>query len=195
MDPSKEFQKEMEYYQYLEKQRENYVDLTNSDNSVLDFANVLFNKPIDKLDNDQSRILFDNCMEVIDLFCFLVELVLYGLNIIHPNASIFDINESENKVIEEMKCYFKSIGIMLIVREDFIDSDVKLYRDRDDYYCEILKKPPPQFCHAGWYVLNYRLIDNNKFNFEKDIPLEKFKAFFISEDQKIFNIKFKIFGA
>ena len=50
------------------------------------------------------------------------------------------------------------------VHEIFIDEDDPiLYRDHNDYYCEIVPKPSVHLCFPGWYVLSNRIINNNKF--------------------------------
>jgi len=67
-----------------------------------------------------------------------------------------------------------------------------LYRDRNDYYCEILQKPPFFLCYKGWYVLQYRLLVNKKFVYNSMTPLRHFKAFLLNRrDKKIFTINFK----
>lgn len=200
MDPYSKYKKELEYYQYLEKQRENYVDMTGGipmghekDNSSIKlFANVLFNKKENNLNQNLSGILVDETMQSADIFCMLVELILYGINILtSEKTTIFGLDESTSDIVYTIKSYLKSTGFDMIVSEDFVENnEVYLYRDHTDYYCEIVKKPPKNFCYPGWYVLVYRLINNNKFKFANITPLEKFKAFFISDNKKIFTISF-----
>lgn len=216
MDYSVEYKKQLEFYEYLQKQRENYVDLgepkTNQLNQsvkpedseqqieseqldpVVQFAHILFNKQKSKLNEDLSGILIDETMEVADVFCMLVELVLHGLDILTNSVNqIFDLKESTDDIIYVIKQYLKSSGFDLEVHEDFmeLDQSINLYRDRSDYYCQITARPPEFLCYPGWYVLNYRLIDNPKFDFDDNTPLDKFRAFFISKQKKIFVFNFK----
>ena len=192
------YAKQLEYYQYVENQRNNYVDLSSDDNSsVYKLAQILFSKKEKNLKEDLSGILIDDTMDVCDVFCCLVELVLYGLDIItEKKDSIFDLVESYDDKCFVIKSYLKSAGFDMNVEEIFsmelYGTDTVLYRDSSDYYCEILKKPPPYMCHPGWYLLNYRLVDNKNFHFNTRTPIEKFKAFFISNNNKIFTINFNL---
>ena len=201
MDPYAIYKKQLEYYEYFEKQKENYTDLTGDENpnsSVKQFAEILFRKKGSNLTYDLSGILFDETMEVADVFCVLVELVLYGLDIITNSASdIFALEESGNEIVNLIRSYLKSTGFDIIIKEEFLDDspemqeNINLYRDRTDYYCQIVKKPPPFLCFEGWYVLNYRLINNRKYIFNNSTPLDNFKAFFITNSKKIFTVNFK----
>ncbi|XWV25181.1 mg424 protein [Tupanvirus deep ocean] len=198
MDPYSQYKKQLEYYEYFEKQRENYTDLSqdqpNPNDSIVVFANLLFKKSLRNLNQDLSGILVDETMEAADIFCMLIELVLHGLHILTDGKStIFDLEESTDDVVYTIKSYLKSAGFDIVVTEDFMDDDqpVCLYRDRNDYYCEIVPKPPAQFCQKDWYVLKYRMINNKKFKFMRITPITNFKAFFISNKNKIFTIHFK----
>lgn len=202
MDNYSQYKKQLEFYNRLEVQRENYVDLTkeqsNENDSIVKFATILFNKSHNNLDQDLSGILIDETMESVDIFCMLIELVLYGLNVLARNTdanmgtdlTIFDLVESSDRIVDVINCYLKSCGFKININEQITDDDAVLYRDKDDYYCEIVEKPPSYLCHEGWYVMNYRLINNSKFKFMSITPLHKFVAFFISKQNKIFTIKF-----
>ena len=196
MDPYSNYKKQLEYYEYFEKQRENYTDLAqeaNPNDSVVQFANILFDKSKNNLDQDLSGILVDETMELADIFCMLVELVLHGLCILSDGkGNIRDLKESTDDIVYVIKSYLKSAGFDMEFHEDYIEEEkINLYRDKDDYYCQIVDKPPPFLCYPGWYVLNYRLINNKKFKFTSITPLEKFRAFFISKNKKIFTVNFK----
>lgn len=195
MDPYSQYKKQMEYHEIFQKQKENYTDLTNEGNdSIKEFAKILFNKSAKNLDRDLSGVLVDDEMETTDIFCMLVELVLYGLDILSDGKyTIFDLNESTDDVVYTIKHYLKSAGLDMIIQEHICEDNENpsLFRDRTDYFCEILPKPPRYLCHKGWYVLNYRIIDNKKNNLIAITPLEKFRAFFISKQKKIFLVNFK----
>ena len=196
MDPYSQHNKQLEFYKYYETQRENYCDLTvhqdENNKTIKKLAKILFGKYKNSLDQKLTRLLFDDGMEIADLFCMLIELLVYGFDIL-AKKNIMDIEECTDDIIYTIKYYFISAGFDLYVSEDFImnTDDITLYRDRNDYYCEILAKPPQYLCLKGWYVLNNRLIDNKQFRINMTTPLEHFKAFFISKQKRIFTIKFK----
>lgn len=195
MDLYSTYNKQLEYYEYVEKQRENYTDLTsglsNPNESVVIFAKILFNKSKKNIDQDLSGILIEESMEVADVFCMLLELVLYGLDILtNSEREIHSIRDFTEEILDEINMYIKSIGFKMEFKEDFIDGELCLYRDRTDYYCEILQKPPFFLCYAGWYVLNYRLLVNKNFVYNSTTPLRFFKALLLN-GQKIFTINFK----
>ena len=188
------YQQQVDYYNYVEKQRSNYVDLakSNPNDCVKIFANILFSKPVNDLSKDLTGIVIDESMEIIDCFCMLIELVLYGINILtNGQNEIFDLVDVFDPMVDLIKKYIKSMGFDLILREElFFDKDeIYLYRDRDDYYCQVTNRPPELLCYDSWYVLNYKLITNKKFSFDQNSSLDIFKAFFISS-----SIKFNSFS-
>ena len=197
MDPYSKYKKELEYYQYFENQKENYVDLTSEqNNSIKMFADILFDKKKNNLSMDLSGLLVDETMQTVDIFCMLIELVLFGISILTNGTTIssvlFSLENSTDDIVSALGSYLRSCGFGILVHEECIEeSDPNLFRDRTDYYCQILKKPPKYLCFPGWYVLNYRIIDNKKFRFANITPLEKFKAFFIADNKKIFTFGFK----
>lgn len=199
MDHHNDYNRQLEYYQYVEQQKENFIDLTKDvpeddpNDNIRQFAERLFSKREKDLKYDLSGILMDDTMVIADVFCMLVEIILYGLNVLtDKTATLFDWTDSTNDRIYSIKHYLRSTGLDMDVYEEIVDIDkINLYRDRSDYYCEIVKRPPPFLCHPGWYVLNYRLINNRKFIYDEHTPLELFRAFFISTDKKIFRINFK----
>lgn len=197
MDSNSQYQKQLEYYEYVEKQRENYIDLSqgleNPNNSIYILAKELFNKSKNNLTSELTSILMDDDTEMIDIFCVLLELVLYGLEILsNGKINIFDLEDHTDDKIYLMKSYLKSGGFDICIKEEIVeDTDVVLYRDRSDYYCEIVQKPPSYLCTSSWCILNYRFILNKKFTFDNTTPIDAFKAFFISNKNKIFVINFK----
>lgn len=194
MDPYLQYQKQLEFYEYYEKQRENPTDLTESgDDGIVQFAEYLFGKSEDKLYEDLSGILIDDSMDIADVFHMLMELFLHGFNILTSGKkTIFDLGESYDDIIFTIKSYFKSVGFDINLEEIFYDGDTpSLYRDKNDYYCEILPLPPSYFCYKGWYVLDYRIITNDKFIFYPTTSISLFKSIFITKDNKLFVINFK----
>lgn len=196
MDPYSEYQEQLEYYEYFEKQRENYTDLTRDltdvNNSIYLLARELFGKTKNDLSSQLTSILIDESTETIDIFCILLELVLYGLDILtNGQADIFDLKDQTDDIIYKIKSYLKTANFDMSIEEEIVDpNDVALYRDDIRFYCEVVPKPPLYFCAKSWCVLNYRLIINRNFKFTDDTPVTVFKAFFISKDKKVFTINF-----
>ncbi|MEM3062414.1 MAG: hypothetical protein QW303_02560 [Nitrososphaerota archaeon] len=193
MDPGKKFQKEFEYYEYVENQRRNYIDLTqqeNSNDSVKQLAYILFKKPVDKLDQELTGILLDERMETADIFCMLVELVLYGLDILSDGRDqIFSLNEPSDDGVCLIKAYLRSAGFDIEIREDIFSDKSISQNNRDDYYCEIIGESSSS--REEWHILRYRIRVNDRFRFTKNTPLEKFGALFTSSNNKIFIVNFK----
>jgi hypothetical protein len=195
MDPHLQYKKQMEYYQYIERQRQNYIDLSKGgdpNDSVIQLASILFNKNIKNLDSDLIGIILDESMDVADLFCMLIELVLHGLHILtNNNISIFDLDDPYCELIGTMRSYLRSIGIDMIIREELTDEQ-STYRDGDNYYCELVPKTsiPPN--NIGWQVLDYFLIYNFRFKHTQNAPLETFNLFFVTKQNRLFVVKFKI---
>jgi len=194
MDPYSQYQQQLKYYDYVETQRENPIDLTTDSNQqdmIKKLADILFTKHIDHLNDDLMGILIDDDMDIIDIFSMLLELVTYGLDIIQHGKKWFEFTNSYHDVFYDLNKYLKSIGFVMDVNEifDFIDN-VNLYRDRTDYYCQIVSKPPPFLCVDSWYLLDYRFITNINCVFDNNTPLREFKAFFINNEKRIFTINF-----
>lgn len=195
MDPYSDYQKRLDYYDYLEKQQSNPVDLTADNNCIKSLADKIFTKKPDNLERDLTGILFDDSMEIADLFCMLVELLLYGYDIL-TSKNILDLDSSVDDIVYLIKPYFKSFGVEIIFDEDFfVEADrANLYRDRTDYYCEIVSKPPIIMLMDDWTVLDYRLINNKQFVYDKLMPLEKYRAFFINSSKKVLLVWFRYIG-
>lgn len=168
------------------------IDLTSyADESFHILAIYLFSTDIKNLDTDLTGILLDESMDVVDLFCALVEVVLYGLDILSKEKiTLFDLKNDQDELIDNINRYFKSMGFKIQIKEEYFDDISALYRDNNNYYCEILPKPPSYLCIKGWYVLQYRLINNPRFSFTKNTNLNEFKAFFITKQNKIFTLRF-----
>lgn len=151
-------------YQYIESQRENYIDLTNE--PIKNFALLLFSKSKFDLENDRSALILDENMNEIDTFCMLTEILLYGINIL-TNGSIFDLESKYDKIINIIKAYFASC---------YIDINIKDYNNETYYVC-INKKTNKN----TWKVLDYDLDINEN---------GEFNIFFESNNKKKFIINF-----
>ncbi|QGR53882.1 hypothetical protein [Moumouvirus maliensis] len=181
---------ELKLHEHIEKQRENYTDLTNQSNdSIIYLAKHIFSKPVNKLDEDLTGILLDENMDIEDLFCMLVEFILHGLNILtQNNFTVFDLKSEDDSIIDIIKKYIHSMGFKLFILKK-LETDINLVRENPEYYCEILPKPPKYLCFPGWYVLNYRILANIKENnFQY---LENLKAIFKTNNGEIYEFYFK----
>ena len=129
MDHNSEYKKQLQYYEYFENQRKNYIDLSTGqadiNNSVVELAKILFDKSSQSLCEDLTGIFIDNTMETADIFCMLVELVLYGLNILTlGDSTVFELCETTDDIVFNIKSYLKSMGFDMKVEQDYADDDV-----------------------------------------------------------------------
>jgi len=199
MDPYEKYHKQLEYYQYFDKQLENYKDLSkdldNPNDSILHLADIVFSKSKRNLDQNLTGILVDETMETADIFCMLLELILHGINILSDGKNtFFDIDESTDDIIYTIKYYLRSLGFDMEFHEFFTEEEnITLYRERVDYYYEIVPKPPPYLCTNEWIVLSYRMINNANFTFDHNTTLDMFHAFYITNQKQIFTISFKYY--
>ena len=129
-------------------------------------------------------------MDTTDIFGLFIELLLYGIDILTKGQyTIHDLTDVDDPIVGTIQKYFNSIGISVHIGEEFIDDDIQLYRDNDQYYCEILPKPNPFLCYPGWYLLNYRLIYNKKCNNKIFSNINHYRALVLTSN-KIFIINF-----
>lgn len=189
MNPQTQYEKLLQFEEYIQKQK----SLSES-GSVSEFAKLLFEKNNNNFSkNDLLCMLLDDDLEPVDIFCIILELVLHGLDILSKGENtIFDLTDTNSCIVNTIDSYLQHIGFKIKVREEFFLENPVLYRDKNTFYCEILPMPPQQFCSKGWYVLNYRLVDNNLFVFHKNTLINHFKAFFISNSNKIYTINFEM---
>lgn len=175
----------IEHLQYIENQKKNCTDLSSERNdSIRQIAVFLFSKTADNLDINLTDFLIGDSMEFLDIFCMIIELLLHGIDILTESKhNLFDLKSSTDDMVYNVRSYLISSGYDLIINEIQMESPV-LYRDRNDYYCEIVPKPPIAFCQNDWCVLNYRMIVNKNFDDSENIH-----AFFIA-NSTIFTIRF-----
>ena len=190
------------FYEYLEHQRSNPIDLSaesiDSSNQCRIIAEHVFKNHPDNLKDNLTRLQIDESMGTVDVFSMLTEILLYGINILTGgNQSIFDLETDLDDFIYLLKKYIRSIGFDIEVNNELVNKDdVNMYRDRDDYYCVVTKKPPPDVCnYGGWTLLNYRLLENRKFIFDKESLLEDFTGYFINKNKEIFTFYFEFVTA
>lgn len=182
---------ENEYYEYVQSQMENYTDLTtDTDNSAKKMATILFSQDVNVLKENISRIIPSEGMDIQDLFCMLIEILLYGIDMkTGGEYTLMDMDDSSTEIIDKISEYFKSIGFKISM-EKKDNMDISEYRNTDDYYCEITDLPISLIGKNSWCVLRYMIIYNHMCNIEKDI--NKMKTLFVTSDKKIYTIQFEI---
>ena len=187
-----DLQRQQEYYNYVDNQQANAVDLSTDSNQIQILAqNIFSKKPLDTR-YDTLGLTSDGTMEIADVFCMLLELVLYGLDILsNKKSDIFMLKESTDDIIYLIKNYLRPLGFTMHVEEILIDiENINLFRDASDYYCEINKRPPPFLCFPGWYILDYRFILNKKFTYDTNTKLDTFSAKFLNKEKRLFKVHF-----
>lgn len=173
------YRKQLEHYNYVENQQERYINLVNYGNeSIVQFAQILFSEPLKNLKSKLSPLLLEESMESADIFCMLVELVLRGLNIL-GNFKIFDLDGTTNELVSILRSYLQSAGFDMVI----IEADV----EPSEWYCQIVPNGSSE-----WKVLDYNLILNRTFWCDKSTQLENFQTFFVGNNHKIFVIKFNL---
>lgn len=199
MDSYEQYKKQLEYEKYINNQKKNFVDLsTNVDDpndSIKLFAEWVFNKREMDLTHDFGGLLLDQHYNVADIFCMLLEIFLYGHNIVtEKQSTIFDLKESTDDLVCTIKNYFKSFDFDIFVKE-INDTNINAnnFKYTNDCYCYINLAPHILFkTEHDWWIANYELKLNPYFTFTDLTTLPHFKAYFISNDNKIFAITFDL---
>lgn len=201
MDPYSVYAKQLEYYEYVQKQLSNSTDLTNTSQSST--IKLMAERIFSKTDTTSNLygILTDETLDAADIFGILIELVLYGLDILtKQQTDIFDIKDSTDDIIFKIKRYLKSLGFDMKFHEEVMfATKINIFRDRTDWFYEIVPKPMLDWwCpSADWYVLNYRLIPNKLFDIANSPNLSDYKAFYISTSTEnkvsVFTLQFSYY--
>ena len=186
-----DFQQKIDYYNYYERQLLNATDI-----SVEDLAFCIFTKSKKGLSHNLTRMLFDGEMDTADLFCMLLELVIMGMDILtDEKRTLFDIGDDTDKTIADIRDYFISIGLVSEIYEDYvIDSEIDTYNEREDYFCWIAPKSKIMPGSLSKVISNYKIIMNANYNYNSGTDLRNLRAFFMSNNRKIFVITFKVFN-
>lgn len=175
------YQKQLEYYQYVERQRSNYIDLTVEQNdSIKSLARHIFSKATRNLNRDLTGVLLDESMDIADLYCALLELMLYGLDML-AGVKLFDLMNVYDDIVFTLRDYFKTMGFDVVMDE--------VAEVGEDGYCVIVDN---LLNDRGWIVLDYYWMKVNQlFVFDRATPLEKFKAYVVTREGKVFVVSFK----
>jgi hypothetical protein len=218
MNPYEQYERQQEYYQYQQQRFANPIDLTSQEVSQTERVRLMAEHVFSTKDtSDLYGVICNEDMQPLDMFNMLIELLIYGMNYLNSTKTLFmmsseffvdhdgelspDNDELDNvnlidgelhDVINDIHSHLKSMGFKVDITETQ-SSNIKnnLYRDRDDWYYEIVPKPELEcWCPPNdFYVLKYRMISNKWFN-ARNGNLSDYQAFFISDQKKIFVIKF-----
>lgn len=194
--------------QYIESCKDNATDLSVglkdgcANDSIRIFAETLFSKDPSFFDNNIYGIMLESESNGDDIFCMLIELVLFGLDILNGGiATIFDLVNADDAedaectselacIINIMNIYLKNIGYKMNM-SPYNEQNARSYRDKDDWFCEIVKKPSKYFCYdSDWCILNYRIMCNNRFKYSLNTFICDYSAIFMTTGGCIYKVSF-----
>jgi hypothetical protein len=139
------------------------------------------------------QLLTDSGMlESEDIFQIILEITLYGIEVVNDAISIFQLTDNNDDFIYLIKRYTESLGFKLTITMDELPDD---FRSATDYYCEIVDKIP-DFLDTNpnkWVIGDkYQIRQNSLCMYEPNMPLNNFKAIFrtvtIIDDVKSFKL-------
>lgn len=160
---------DQKYYEYVEKQRQNYVDLTDDNDSIINITKLIF------FDNKPSLfgLLVEESMSIYDIFCMYLEISLRGLHILTDNSiDIFLLENTADDLIFELKKYMQKINVKIEIYEGH-EADIK------DCFIQIVSDKTNNLFP---YTFIEIATENDK--------LENLKAYFKGKD-KLFIVSFK----
>lgn len=174
----REFKDNVEYWNYVENQRENCVDLTNGD-SAKELAQHLFSQDYDTLDKYLTRIIVDD-MDASDLFCFLIEVLLYGIDIItHNNHTIIDFDDDSIEYMNIISKYMSSMGFKVNINKD---------NNRTRGHCVITNHKD----YSDWHVLDYAIVVDP--SLDNTCNISDMEALFVNHKRDVYVVRFEIVG-
>ena len=117
------------------------------------------------------------------LFQMLLDLILHGINVISGGATnLFELsidNEMIKGIVSNINSYLEKFNIRLCTYiMDLPIGAASVYREWEDYYCEIMRKNPhSRNSDNQWVVLdNYLIHENEKFvHNKKTTPLNHYR--------------------
>jgi hypothetical protein len=149
--------------------------------SDIDQMEMLAKRLFSSSNTSESVFTADDSMCMADMFCFMLELTLHGLDFItNSNSDIFSLESDSNPVIDRLNEGLKTAGFKLYVNAI---NDLP-----DDFYCRIHSKLK---IRSPWSLLSYAFELNNNFPFEPTTQLENFSTIFQSNSDQLFSIYFK----
>lgn len=156
----------------LEKLK-NYSDISNEQNQAEIIAKMIVKK-------NECRMMPDDCMEIDDLFCFLLEILLHSIDEIDNTISIFDLDNIFNPIVYELKNIMHRLSYNLIINDE---------EDKNNYFYKIEQRPMVN-TQTDWYVANkYKLVCNTNFDY-KNKSLSDLKCIFTNIYNQTFSVCF-----
>ncbi|CAH6420382.1 Hypothetical protein MVR_LOCUS116 [uncultured virus] len=149
--------------------------------SVKALASIIYSKPFDRLNQNLTGILVDG-MQTVDIFSMLLDLVLYGTEMLPAELnSHAGLSITNSLLLERIQCYMTSAGIhMTFEHTNCEPAEAYTYRENKELFCEILPKPPASlFNPYCWSVGDYHIRENLLHIYSNLTPLSSFKAFVI----------------
>lgn len=194
MEPLEQYKQQLEYEKYVKSQQKNYTDLSNNlvnpNDSIKLLAEYVFTKKEQNLGTEMCGIILNDDMEIVDVFCIVLELFLYGYGILTNGDDIFNINETYDDIIYKINDYLKICKFKICVDEIYSGNiDVDDIIDHHGYYCEIFKIDDDDYGDNYWGVLDYEIDLNPEFTGDGKL-LGDYKAVFVNKDDKLFILKF-----
>lgn len=179
-----DYKNNLNNYNYIESQRNNYNDLTEYANPIFELANILFSKSIKEMETNKCGILLDSSMKTHDICSMLIELVIYGLNILsYENADIFELLDIDDNMIRLLNVYLHNIGFKMKISLTDIN-----YLTFEDYYCMLKKNDIHE--NKENVLNNYKFIYNSDFIHTNKLNLDMYKIIFEANNKNIFVISF-----
>lgn len=179
--------KQEDYDKYIAQQKKDAIDLTNESSPALIVAQYIFSQSPEQLPHNSAGLFIDaDSMQIGDVFCFLLEVLLYGVNILTNRcATIFNLESMTDDIIVTIKGYMKMLGFSLTV-EEFLDKPTNSYCTIYDDTAAI------DFSSNSWVVLNYLIVQDPQIvrATQSNVPLSNFVAEFTNTRGSYFTIKF-----
>jgi len=155
----------IKYYEYVEKQREKYIDLRQEEdviNKIVDF--VFCDKPFN------ANLINDENMTIYDIFCMYLEIALRGLHLLAPDVDIFSLEDVNNILIEKLQQYMKKLFVKIQIKKANVE-------DIEKCFIQIAKKD----CDNFPYIFHEKMT--------LCVNLEELQAYFLSKNN-IYLIRF-----
>ena len=151
-------------------------DLSDLENDgIKHFADYIFN-------TNSGDVVLQFDAEVIDMFCGLTELVLYGIDILCDGAiTIFNLRAARDPLIDILQEYLKRMRLRLWIREGGSDNCLEIARS-----CDPIDNP---LVYDTWQILEYRLMVKKDYVVHE--YLHQYSASFTANN-KLFSFGFKI---
>lgn len=162
----------------------------NPNGSIESLASIVFNKPLNQIQNNTYALLFLS-NRTVDMYSMLLELILRGITILtQETASTDNPAVIDMEILSTVRSYLKAFQFELCIDRIEVDPrDACLYRDRSDMMCEILPLPPPHLRNPDTLIIgNYWIFEYSAFVFSNLSKLSDFRAFYINPDRTLVTV-------